>query len=85
MHRFLQLPGPLGQGLYGGLSLEAGRIGRSYSLLGTKGTTGHVDNMGTVAVSPAFVRSNQSGRGLPHSKTLARSLTRRSKRGRRSR
>ena len=45
MHRFMQLPGPLGQGLYGGLSLEAGRIGRSYSLLGTKGTTALPDTL----------------------------------------
>jgi NTE family protein len=45
MHRFLQLPGPLGQGLYGGVSLETGRIGRSYSLLGTKGTTALPDTL----------------------------------------
>jgi NTE family protein len=45
MHRFLQLPGPLGQGLYGGLSLEAGRIGRSYRLLGSRDSTALPDTL----------------------------------------
>lgn len=45
MHRFLQLPGPLGQGLYGGLSVEAGRIGRSYTLLGTSDSSALPDTL----------------------------------------
>lgn len=71
MHRFLQLPGPLGQGLYGGLSLEAGRIGRSYTLVGAREGTAPSDTLWSGAafigadtfLGPAWLGLGMAGTG----------------------